>query len=65
MGNNLGPDRSVLRGAPVQEQTKAVLGQIEALLTRAGGSKAKLLSATIWLADMAESKFVSLPSPRA
>ena len=41
-------------GAPVREQTKAVLDQIDALLARAGSSKANLLTATIWLADMAD-----------
>ena len=39
-------------GQPVAAQTQAILDQIEALLARAGSSKAHLLSATIWLADM-------------
>ncbi|KRB85925.1 hypothetical protein ASE00_04015 [Sphingomonas sp. Root710] len=41
-------------GAPVAEQTRAVLDQVDSLLARTGSSKAHLLSATIWLADMAD-----------
>jgi enamine deaminase RidA (YjgF/YER057c/UK114 family) len=41
-------------GASVAEQTKVVLGRIDALLERTGSSKDHLLSATIWLADMAD-----------
>lgn len=44
-------------GAPGQSvtvQTQTVLAQIEALLARAGSDKSKILSATIWLADMAD-----------
>ena len=44
-------------GAPgdsVTAQTKSVLAQIENLLARTGSDKSKLLSATIWLADMAD-----------
>ncbi|EJL27308.1 putative translation initiation inhibitor, yjgF family [Caulobacter sp. AP07] len=41
-------------GASVAEQTKAILAQIETLLAEAGSAKAKILSATIWLADMAD-----------
>lgn len=43
----------VAEGATVAEQTEAVLAQIDALLARAGTSKANLVSATIWLTDMA------------
>ncbi|WP_066799680.1 RidA family protein [Sphingomonas soli] len=43
-----------LPGASVTEQTRAVLAQIEALLGEAGSAKEKILSATIWLADMAD-----------
>lgn len=39
-------------GATVAEQTKDILANIDALLARAGSDKTKLLSATIWLADM-------------
>jgi enamine deaminase RidA (YjgF/YER057c/UK114 family) len=39
-------------GAPVGEQTRNVLDRIDALLREAGTDKTKLLSATIWLADM-------------
>nr|WP_047167150.1 RidA family protein [Sphingomonas sp. Y57] len=41
-------------GASVTEQTKAVLASVENLLERTGSSRNHLLSATIWLADMAD-----------
>lgn len=41
-------------GEGVAEQTRTILRQIEALLREAGSDKSKLLSATIWLADMAD-----------
>jgi enamine deaminase RidA (YjgF/YER057c/UK114 family) len=37
----------------VAGQTKVILQQIDALLAEAGTSKENILSATIWLADMA------------
>lgn len=37
----------------VRAQTKAILGQIDALLAKAGTDKTKILSANIWLVDMA------------
>jgi enamine deaminase RidA (YjgF/YER057c/UK114 family) len=37
----------------VGDQTRDILGQIEQSLAEIGSGKAKLLSATIWLADMA------------
>ena len=40
-------------GKPVREQTKEILGSIDRLLKEAGTDKSKLLSANIWLADMA------------
>lgn len=39
-------------GANVGEQTKDILASIDALLSRAGSDKTRLLSATIWLTDM-------------
>ena len=36
----------------VAAQTKAILGQIDALLAKAGTDKSKLLSANIWLTDI-------------
>jgi enamine deaminase RidA (YjgF/YER057c/UK114 family) len=36
----------------VAGQTKQILGKIDALLARVGSDKSKLLSATIWLADI-------------
>ena len=41
-------------GESVAAQTEAVLEQIERLLTKAGSDKSRVLSATIWLADMAD-----------
>ena len=40
-------------GASVGEQTTDVLARIDELLAEAGTDKSKLLSATIWLTDMA------------
>ena len=39
-------------GATVAEQTKEILASIDALLARAGSDKTKILTATIWLADI-------------
>jgi enamine deaminase RidA (YjgF/YER057c/UK114 family) len=39
-------------GASVDVQTTAVLASIDALLARSGSDKSRILSATIWLADM-------------
>lgn len=38
----------------IQDQARAVLGQIDALLAEAGTSKSNLLFAQVWLADMAD-----------
>lgn len=43
----------VALGSSVTEQTGAVLAQIDHLLAAAGSDKSKLLSATIYLTDMA------------
>lgn len=40
-------------GESVTLQTRNILERIEGLLAEAGSDKSKLLSATIWLADMA------------
>jgi len=40
-------------GGSVTEQTKDILDQIAQSLTEIGSDKTRLLSATIWLADMA------------
>src|SRR3546814_19726303 len=40
-------------GAAVAEQTKDIRARIEELLAEAGSDKTKLLSATIWLTDIA------------
>ncbi len=39
-------------GAGVTEQTRDILGKIDSLLAEARSSKSRILSATIWLADM-------------
>ncbi len=41
-------------GESVAAQTRAVLAQVDQLLQQTGSSKDHLLSATIWLADMAD-----------
>jgi enamine deaminase RidA (YjgF/YER057c/UK114 family) len=41
-------------GESVTKQTQSVLAQIDGLLAEAGSAKSKVLSATIWLADMAD-----------
>jgi enamine deaminase RidA (YjgF/YER057c/UK114 family) len=40
-------------GKSVTEQTKDILQLIDGLLAEAGSNKSKLLTATIWLADIA------------
>ncbi len=41
-------------GAPVAEQTEAVLAEIDRLLAAAGSDKTRILTAQIWMADMAD-----------
>ena len=41
------------KGKSVAEQTQDVLGQIDGLLAKAGSDKTKVLTATIYLTDMA------------
>ncbi len=41
-------------GEDVASQTRAALAEVDRLLAAAGSSKARILSATIWLADMAD-----------
>lgn len=41
------------KGKSVAEQTGEILGIIDQLLAQAGSDKSKILSATIWLTDMA------------
>jgi len=38
----------------VREQTRQTLGRIDEVLKEAGSDKTRLLSATVWLADMAD-----------
>lgn len=41
-------------GESVAEQTRAVLDQIDRLLAEAGSDKSRILTATIWLADVGD-----------
>lgn len=41
-------------GEDVSSQTKTALAQIDKLLEQAGSDRSKILSATIWLADMSD-----------
>jgi enamine deaminase RidA (YjgF/YER057c/UK114 family) len=41
------------KGKSVTEQTKDILAQIDGLLAKAGSDKSKLLTANIWITDMA------------
>lgn len=41
------------KGKSMSEQTKSILSQIDGFLAKAGTDKSRLLSANIWIADMA------------
>jgi enamine deaminase RidA (YjgF/YER057c/UK114 family) len=41
------------KGKSTAEQTKNILAQIDGFLAKAGSDKSKLLSANIWITDMA------------
>jgi len=41
-------------GTPVEDQARHALSEIDRLLALAGTDKSKLLSTTLWLADMAD-----------
>jgi enamine deaminase RidA (YjgF/YER057c/UK114 family) len=41
-------------GKSVAEQTRAILAQIDSLLKKAGTDKTRIVSAQIWMADMAD-----------
>lgn len=41
------------RSADISEQTRTMLGKVDQLLESVGSSRAKLLSATVYLSDMA------------
>lgn len=49
LAGHVSPDRSLGVGG----QTRAILARIEQVLAAAGSDKSKLLSVTIWLADIA------------
>lgn len=51
-GNTIYLSGQCEEGETVTEQTKAVLAEIERLLTEAGSSRQHMLMAQIWLADM-------------
>ena len=42
------------KGKSMGEQTKSILSQIDGFLAQAGTDKSKLLSANIWVTDMAK-----------
>lgn len=42
------------RSGAVQEQTREILAKIDAVLAQAGTDRSKILSASIWLADVAD-----------
>ncbi|MGA8497250.1 MAG: RidA family protein [Xanthobacteraceae bacterium] len=42
------------KGKSMGEQTKSILAQIDGFLAQAGTDKSKLLSANIWITDMAK-----------
>jgi enamine deaminase RidA (YjgF/YER057c/UK114 family) len=42
------------KGKSIKEQTQDILRQIEGFLGKAGTDKSRLLSANIWITDMAE-----------
>lgn len=41
-------------GTSVKEQTQSILAEVDRLLALSGSSKARILSAQIWLSDMAD-----------
>ncbi len=41
-------------GTSIEDQTRHALSEIDRLLAQAGTDKSKLLSTTLWLADMAD-----------
>lgn len=41
-------------GKPAADQTRAILAQIDTLLKKAGTDKTRIVSAQIWVADMAD-----------
>jgi enamine deaminase RidA (YjgF/YER057c/UK114 family) len=41
------------KGKSVADQTRSILAQIDGFLAKAGTDKSKLLSASIWITDMA------------
>lgn len=44
----------VALGRTIEDQTQGVLNRIDGLLNKAGTDKSRLVTATIWLADMAD-----------
>lgn len=52
-GNTIYLAGQVGTGADVTAQTKDMLAQVDRLLADAGSNKSQILSATVWLADIA------------
>ena len=46
------------KGKSTVAQTREILAQIDSLLAKAGSDKGKLLSAHVWLTDMAGRSFI-------
>jgi enamine deaminase RidA (YjgF/YER057c/UK114 family) len=42
------------KASPIYDQTKKILARVDHYLARAGTSKSKVLSAQVWIRDMAE-----------
>ena len=53
-GNVVYTAGQVAEGDDVPEQTSEILSNIDALLSEAGTNKSNLISATIWITDMAD-----------
>lgn len=53
-GNVVHTAGQVADGDDVPEQTSKILSKIDALLSEAGTDKSNLISATIWITDMAD-----------
>ena len=52
-GNTVYLAGQVSEGEDVQAQTRGILARIDELLAAAGSDKSKILSATVWLVDIA------------
>ena len=53
-GNTVYLAGQVAKGADVVEQSRAALAEVDRLLALAGSDKSRILTVTVWLADMAD-----------